>query len=88
MPDKDLVTGVVQAAIEASTAVAESSAVVVDTMPVTRWQKFRLVGLVILKRVRFIAVLAGVGVFIGYWDTVMNYWDKWTQPRSVAVPRA
>ena len=41
-------------------------------------------GLVILKRVRFIAVLAGVGLFIGYWDTVMNYWEKWTQPRSVA----
>ena len=38
-----------------------------------------LVGLVILKRVRFIAVLAGVGLFIGYWDTVMNYWEKWTQ---------
>ena len=53
-------------------------------MPHTRRQKFRLVGLVILKRVRFIAVLAGVGLFIGYWDTVMNYWDKWTQPRSVA----
>lgn len=55
-----------------------------DAMPVTRGQKLRLVGLVILKRVRFIAVLASVGVFIGYWDTVMNYWDKWTQPRSVA----
>ena len=52
--------------------------------PLTRRQKFRLVGLVILKRVRFIAVLAAVGVFIGYWDTVMNYWEKWTQPRSVA----
>ncbi len=85
MPDKDLDTGVVQAAIEASTAVAESSAVVVDTMPVTPWQKSRLVGLVILKRVRFLAILAGVGVFIGYWDTVMNYWDKWTQPQSVSV---
>ena len=52
--------------------------------PMTRRQKFRLVGLVILKRVRFIAVLAAVGVFIGYWDTVMNYWEKWTRPRSVA----
>ena len=53
-------------------------------VPLTRGQKFRLVGLVILKRVRFIAVLAGVGLFIGCWDTVMNYWEKWTQPRSVA----
>jgi membrane fusion protein, copper/silver efflux system len=52
--------------------------------PMTGGQKFRLVGLVILKRLRFIAVLVGVGVFIGYWDTVMNYWDKWTRPRSAA----
>jgi Cu(I)/Ag(I) efflux system membrane fusion protein len=54
-------------------------------MPMTRWQKFWLVGLVILKRVRFMAVLAAVGVFIGYWDTVMNYWDKWTRPTSASV---
>jgi Cu(I)/Ag(I) efflux system membrane fusion protein len=46
---------------------------------------FRLVGLVLLKRLRFIAVLAAVGLFIGYWDTVKNYWDKWTRPRNVAV---
>ena len=50
--------------------------------PLTRRQKFRLVGLVLLKRVRFIAILAGVGLFIGYWDTVKNYWDKWIQPGS------
>ncbi len=56
--------------------------------PLTRRQKIRLVGLVILKRLRFIAILAGVGLFIGYWDTVMNYWDKWTQPRSAAVHAA
>ena len=51
----------------------------------SRRQKIQLVGLVILKRLRFIAILAGVGFFIGYWDTVRNYWDKWTQPQSVAV---
>jgi membrane fusion protein, copper/silver efflux system len=56
-----------------------------DESPLTRRQKFRLVGLVILKRLRFIAILAGVGLFIGYWDTVKNYWDKWIQPGSVAV---
>jgi Cu(I)/Ag(I) efflux system membrane fusion protein len=50
----------------------------------TRAQKFRLVGLVVLKRVRFFAILAAVGMFIGYWDTVMNYWEKWTHVRSVA----
>ena len=50
--------------------------------PLTGRQKFRLVGLVILKRARFIVILCAVGMFIGYWDTVKNYWDKWTQPRS------
>ncbi|HEY4760071.1 MAG TPA: efflux RND transporter periplasmic adaptor subunit, partial [Thermoguttaceae bacterium] len=59
--------------------------VTTDAAPVTRWQKLKLVGLVILKRVRFIAILLGVGMFIGYWDTVKNYWDKWTQPQSVSI---
>jgi Cu(I)/Ag(I) efflux system membrane fusion protein len=53
--------------------------------PLTRRQKIRLFSLVILKRLRFIAILAAVGLFIGYWDTVKNYWDKWTQPRNAAV---
>jgi Cu(I)/Ag(I) efflux system membrane fusion protein len=56
-----------------------------EDKPLTRGQKLRLVGLVILKRLRFIAILAGVGLFIGYWDTVKNYWDKWTQPQSVST---
>ncbi len=64
--------------------VVESNSVPATSEPLSRRQKFRLVGLVILKRVRFIAVLAGVGMFIGYWETVMNYWEKWTQPRNVA----
>jgi Cu(I)/Ag(I) efflux system membrane fusion protein len=54
-------------------------------VPLTRRQKFRLVGLVILKRLRFIAILAAVGMFIGYWDTIKNYWDKWTPSWRVAV---
>lgn len=72
------------AAGEASRTPGESRGEPPDTMPHTRWQKLRLVGLVILKRVRFIAILAGVGLFIGYWDTVMNYWEKWTEPASAA----
>ena len=55
------------------------------TPPMTGRQKLRLVGLVILKRVRFIAILAAVGLFIGYWDTIKNYWDKWTRPKAAAV---
>ena len=50
--------------------------------PMTGRQKLRLVGLVILKRLRFIAILAGVGLFICKWDLVMNYWERWTRPRS------
>lgn len=69
---------------EAGSTPRESRGTPTDVMPHTRWQKFRLVGLVILKRVRFIAVLVAVGAFIGYWDTVMNYWEKWTRPQGVA----
>jgi Cu(I)/Ag(I) efflux system membrane fusion protein len=35
-------------------------------------------------RLRFIAVLVGLGLVIGYWDTLQNYWDRWTRP-AVAV---
>ncbi|MCY2987833.1 MAG: efflux RND transporter periplasmic adaptor subunit [Planctomycetota bacterium] len=54
-------------------------------MPLTGRQKAWLAARVVLKRVRFILVLLAVGMFIGYWDTVNNYWDKWTQPRGVAA---
>jgi len=72
--------------VDPATAPEEETigAVASSNKPMTGAQKWRLVGLVVLKRVRFIAVLAAVGLFIGYWDTVMNYWEKWTQPKSVA----
>jgi multidrug efflux pump subunit AcrA (membrane-fusion protein) len=35
-------------------------------------------------RLRFIAVLVGIGLVIGYWDTIQNYWDKWTRPAAEA----
>ena len=47
-------------------------------------QKLWLVGLVVMKRLRFIAILAGVGLFIGNWDTVKSHWDRWTHPRAAA----
>ena len=31
-------------------------------------------------RLRFVAVLVGLGFIIGYWDTIQNYWDRWTRP--------
>jgi len=53
--------------------------------PLSGRQKRWLVLLVILKRVRFLAILAGVGVFIGNWDAVKLHWDRWTHPHSAAV---
>ncbi|MGO9113200.1 MAG: efflux RND transporter periplasmic adaptor subunit [Thermoguttaceae bacterium] len=47
-------------------------------------QKLWLIGLVIMKRVRFIAILAGVGLFIVQWDNVKSHWDRWTHPRATA----
>ena len=89
MPDKDIVSAAAEVAgsIPADTTIASDNLGQPATppdQPFTPRQKLRLVGLVILKRVRFLAVLAGVGLFIGYWDTVMNYWEKWTQGQSVA----
>lgn len=49
------------------------------------WKRFLLVVKVIEVRLRFIAILVAVGLFVGYWDTVKNYWDKWTRPQAVAV---
>jgi multidrug efflux pump subunit AcrA (membrane-fusion protein) len=31
-------------------------------------------------RLRFIFLMALVGVTVGYWDTIMNYVDRWTRP--------
>lgn len=35
-------------------------------------------------RMRFIAILVGIGLVIAYWESVKNYWDKWTRPGSAA----
>lgn len=31
-------------------------------------------------RLRFIAILVGIGLVIAYWESLKNYWDKWTRP--------
>jgi membrane fusion protein, copper/silver efflux system len=36
-------------------------------------------------RLRFIAILVGIGLVIGYWDGIRNYWDKWTRPTAASV---
>ena len=50
----------------------------------TRWQRLKLIVEVIEVRLRFIAVLVATGLFICYWDTIKNYWDKYTRPAEVA----
>lgn len=56
--------------------------------PLTRWQKFRLVVKVVELRLRFIALMAATGFVFAYWDTLWNYYEKWTRPpgeRQVAA---
>ncbi len=36
-------------------------------------------------RLRFIAILVSMGLVIGYWDTIKNYWDRWTRPAGAGV---
>ena len=44
------------------------------------WWWFDFIILVKLARLRFIAVLALIGVVITQWDTLAAYYDKWTRP--------
>ncbi len=44
------------------------------------WFAFKAVEI----RLRFIAILVGIGLVIAYWETVKNYWDKWSRPASGA----
>lgn len=33
-------------------------------------------------RLRFIFLMVIVGLLVGYWDTIMNYYDRWTRPEQ------
>ncbi len=48
------------------------------------WQKTVFIIEVVEVRLRFIIILVLTGVLIGYWDTVMNYYEKYTRPKNVA----
>lgn len=43
------------------------------------WKTWQ-VAKVVQARLRFIAVLAAVGLVIGYWDNLNNYYEKWSRP--------
>ncbi len=53
-----------------------------------RWSKFKFAFQAIEVRLRFIAILVLIGLLFGYWDTLRNYWDKWTRPANAAVALA
>jgi Cu(I)/Ag(I) efflux system membrane fusion protein len=44
----------------------------------TPWQVFQ----VVQARLRFVAILAVIGTVIGFWDTIIGYYEKWTRPLS------
>jgi Cu(I)/Ag(I) efflux system membrane fusion protein len=54
-------------------------------MPTTTRQKLWFAVKAIEIRLRFIAVLVGIGLVIGYWDWIQNRWDKWTRPATAAA---
>lgn len=82
MPEKIEVQGDVQPAGAPADALPLAAA---PEKHLTGRQTAWLATRIVLKRVRFIVVLLAVGMFIGYWDTVKNYWDKWAQPQNVAA---
>lgn len=48
------------------------------------WWWFDFVILVKLARLRFIAILAAIGIVITQWDTLVAYYEKWTRPTTAA----
>jgi Cu(I)/Ag(I) efflux system membrane fusion protein len=65
--------------------VPEADEVVVVEPRISGRQKFRMLSRTVMNRLRFLAVLAGIGLFLGNWDTIKNHWDRWTHPRAAAV---
>src|SRR5262249_25624047 len=49
------------------------------------WWWFDFIILVKLARLRFIAVLAAIGLVITQWDTLAAYYDKWTRPTEAVA---
>jgi membrane fusion protein, copper/silver efflux system len=49
------------------------------------WWWFDFIILVKLARLRFIGILALIGVIITQWDTLASYYDKWTRPATATL---
>jgi Cu(I)/Ag(I) efflux system membrane fusion protein len=59
---------------------AEAPASATTPQPRSRWHAFWFAARMIEIRLRFVLVLVGAGLLIGYWETLENYWDRWTRP--------
>ncbi|MBI5366119.1 MAG: efflux RND transporter periplasmic adaptor subunit [Planctomycetes bacterium] len=53
-------------------------------MALSRWEKFKLAFEIVEVRLRFVGLLIGSALLVGYWDTILNYADKWTRPPAAA----
>src|SRR3978361_492870 len=51
-------------------------------VPMTRWQKFRLVVKVVELRLRFVALMAATALVFAYWDELWNPYDKGARPAA------
>ena len=51
------------------------------------WKRIRFLFKVVEIRLRFILVLAATFVVIGKWDTIKNFWEKWTRPATAEVKK-
>lgn len=69
-----------QADASVSGAGVQPASIVASEPQLTRWQKFRMVVKVVELRLRFIALMAVTGLVFAYWDTLWNYYEKWTRP--------
>ena len=47
-----------------------------------RWRSLLFALRMIEVRLRFIVILVGAGLLVGYWGTLQNYWDHWTRPAA------
>jgi membrane fusion protein, copper/silver efflux system len=55
--------------------------------PMTGWKRVRFLLKVVEIRLRFVLVLAATFVVIGKWDTIKNFWEKWTRPATTEVKK-
>ncbi|MBX7165874.1 MAG: efflux RND transporter periplasmic adaptor subunit [Pirellulales bacterium] len=52
------------------------------------WWWFHFIVLVNLARLRFVAILALIGLVVTQWDLLMSYYDRWTRPDLTSAQTA